>query len=334
MTDWKLRTPVVLIIFNRPDTTARVFAAIRQAQPPQLFVIADGPRAGKVGEDEKCAATRAVVEQVDWECEVRTNFSAVNLGCGLRPASGISWVFEQVGQAIILEDDCLPHPTFFRFCEEMLAYYRDDERVMHISGTNFLSERQRTDYSYFFSRYPFCWGWATWQRAWQHFDYELHDWPLVRDGGWLYDALGDASAARHWAGNFAEVHAEGKSHIWDFQWIFALWVHRGLSIIPQVNLVANIGFGQDATHTHDLADLLAPLSQPVTSAQNGRWSQLYRQLTTSRYSNLLTKAIRFPLHHPPFIIPDRQADNYFQQHNYQGGHLGYLKRKLKRLLFN
>jgi hypothetical protein len=147
MTKFQLKTPVALIIFKRPDTTERVFETIRQAKPPKLLVVADGPRTDQPGEAEKCAATRAIIDRVDWDCEVLKNYSDSNLGCGLRPATGISWVFEQVEEAIVLEDDCVPHPTFFRFCEELLEYYRHDERIMSISGINPYFGRRRAEYS-------------------------------------------------------------------------------------------------------------------------------------------------------------------------------------------
>src|SRR6267142_406558 len=137
MSEWQLKTPITFIIFNRPDTTARVFAEIARAKPPKLLIVADGPRVDRMGEAERCAQTRAVVERIDWNCEVLTNYSSVNLGCRNRVASGIDWVFEQVEESIILEDDCVPHPTFFRFCEELLERYRDDERVSQIGGANF-----------------------------------------------------------------------------------------------------------------------------------------------------------------------------------------------------
>ncbi|MEW6491011.1 MAG: glycosyltransferase family 2 protein, partial [Cyanobacteriota bacterium] len=164
-----MKTPVVFIIFNRPDTTQKVFEAIRQAHPPLLFVIADGPRPNKPGEDQKCAATRAIIDQVDWDCEVLTNYSEINLGCERRVSSGLNWVFDTVEEAIILEDDCLPHPTFFSFCEELLDYYRNDQRVMVITGQNVQFGRKRTDYTYYFSRYNHCWGWASWRRAWRSY---------------------------------------------------------------------------------------------------------------------------------------------------------------------
>src|SRR6185369_14461868 len=170
MADWALTTPVAFIIFNRPDTTEKVFAEIARARPPKLLVIADGPRAGRAGEADRCAATRAIIDRVDWDCKVLTNYSDVNLGCKNRVASGIDWVFEQVPEAIILEDDCLPDPTFFRFCEELLIRYREDERISQICGANFQFGRKRSNDSYYFSRYNHIWGWASWRRAWQHYD--------------------------------------------------------------------------------------------------------------------------------------------------------------------
>lgn len=154
MIDWRLTTPVAFLVFNRPDTTIRVFEEIRRARPPKLLVVADGARADRPGEAEKCAQVRAIVEQVDWECGVLKNYADDNMGCKRRISSGLDWVFANVEEAIILEDDCLPHPSFFRFCEELLRRYRDDERVMMISGDNFQFGKKRTDYSYYFSKYP------------------------------------------------------------------------------------------------------------------------------------------------------------------------------------
>lgn len=168
-----MSTPIALIIFNRPDLTIRVFSKIARAKPKTLFVIADGPRSDHPGDIKKCAEARSIIESVDWDCTVHKNYSDINLGCGRRLASGISWVFEKVEEAIILEDDCLPHPTFFRFCKELLERYRDDERIMQINGQNFQHKSMRTSYSYLFSYSNNCWGWATWRRAWQHFDMEM-----------------------------------------------------------------------------------------------------------------------------------------------------------------
>ena len=162
-----LSTPVAFIIFNRPDTTEIVFETIRQAKPSKLLVVADGPRTDRSGEVEKCTATRAVIERVDWECEVITNYSDVNLGCKRRVSGGIDWIFSQVEEAIILEDDCLPAPSFFQFCQTMLERYRYDDRISMIGGSNYQQENSRTSDSYFFTKYAHIWGWATWRRAWK-----------------------------------------------------------------------------------------------------------------------------------------------------------------------
>jgi hypothetical protein len=164
---------VALIIFNRTDTTKKVFEVLRQVKPAKLLVIADAPRHNYPDDIEKCAATRQIIEQVDWNCQVIKNYSEKNLGNKLRISTGLNWVFEQVEQAIILEDDCLPHPSFLPFCEDLLDKYQDDQRIMTRSGNNFQFGRKRTEYSYYFSRYTLIWGWATWRRAWQHYDAEM-----------------------------------------------------------------------------------------------------------------------------------------------------------------
>src|SRR5689334_16949684 len=180
-----LQTPVALFIFNRPQLTQRVFAEIARAKPRQLLIIADGPRTAE--EAEKCAATRAIINQVDWDCELLTDLADDNLGCKLRMFSGLNLVFSRYEEAIVLEDDCLPHPSFFGFCEELLTYYRDEPRVFAISGNNFLSPKmqQRMRESYYFSHSPLTWGWAAWRRTWQLFDFEIKRWPEVRETDWL-----------------------------------------------------------------------------------------------------------------------------------------------------
>jgi hypothetical protein len=306
MADWHIKTPVALIIFNRPDTTQRVFETIRQAKPPLLLVVADGPREEKPGEAEKCAAARAIIEGVDWDCEVLKNYSEINLGCRRRVASGLDWVFDTVEETIVLEDDCVPHPTFFRFCEELLDRYRHDRRIMSISGQNVQFGRRRTEYSYYFSRYTHCWGWASWRRAWQHYDLDMKLWSEVRDGNFLSDILEDPKAVKDWTRTFQLTYEE-KLNTWDFQWTFACWLQSGLSILSNVNLVSNIGHGRAGTHTSDVS---------------------------SPYSNMPVEAMTFPLKHPPFVIRDSQADNFTQDthYDYNPRFLKLVKNKLKKLL--
>jgi hypothetical protein len=277
-----MRTPVAFLVFNRPDCTERVFAEIARARPPKLLVVADGPRADKAGEAEKCIATRAIIDRVDWKCDVLRNYSDTNLGCGRRPSSGLRWVFEQVEEAIILEDDCLPHPTFFHFCEELLDKYRHDERVMHISGNNYFFRENKIPFSYFFSCYCLSWGWATWRRAFQHYDAEIKLWPVLRNTSWLMDVLGDPRAVEHWKKLYDLSHASiDNVNTWDFQWLFAAWAHRGLSILPSTNVVSNIGFREDATHTRG---------------------------ATNKLANLPRSEMIFPLKHPPCMVRDKTAD--------------------------
>jgi hypothetical protein len=283
-----LETPVVLIIFNRPDTTARVFAEIAKARPRQLLVIADGPRPDRQGESERCAAARAVVDRVDWTCDVLTNYADTNLGCGRRVATGITWVFEHVEEAIIIEDDCVPHPTFFRFCHELLDKYRGDERIMHIGGSGFQFGRTHPPFSYFFSRHCPSWGWASWRRAWRHYDIGLGLWPTLRETGWLRDVVDDERILAHWRHMFDLAHASlDNVNTWDFQWTFACWAQHGLSILPWGTLVSNIGFREDATHTRRSSDQIA---------------------------NLSTSGVAFPLEDPPYVLRDREADRVFAEH--------------------
>ncbi len=288
MNQWSVKTPVAFLIFNRPDTTARVFEAIRQAQPPKLLVVADGPRLDRLGEAEKCATTRAIIDRVDWECDVLTNYSDVNLGCRHRVSSGLDWVFEHVEEAIILEDDCLPHPTFFRFCEELLERYRHDDRIVAVSGDNFQSGQHKKEFSYYFSRYIHIWGWATWRRVWKLYDLDMQQWPVVRDRNWLDSILDSPQAIRYWSSVFQSAY-EG-FNTWDYSLVFACWFNRGFTILPNVNLVSNIGFGEDATHT-----------------------KVSNQLT-----ELPTQAMQFPLAHPRRISRHILADNFTENQQFSG----------------
>jgi hypothetical protein len=297
-----LRTPVALVAFNRPDTTRIVMAEIRKAQPAKLLLIADGPRPDHPEDYEQCAATRAVMEEVDWDCEVLRNYSELNLGCGLRPASGFDWVFQNVTEAILLEDDCVPDSTFFRFCDELLERYRDDERVMMISGDNFQAGHRRTPYSYYFSRYTHTWGWATWRRAWRYFDLEFKSWPQLRETGWLNEVLGEPRAAAYWRDAFDNL--TNTADVWDYQWAFACWTRNGLAVLPEVNLVTNIGWGNGATHTSDPRNLAA---------------------------NLPRFPMAFPLVHPPQVVAHAEADRYTFEHVFGSPQLSLYQRVGRRL---
>jgi hypothetical protein len=279
-----MQTPVAFIIFNRPAETARVFAAIRAARPRRLLVVADGPRQSRAGEAELCAAARAVIDGVDWPCDVQANFADTNLGCKNRVSSGLDWVFGECEEAVIIEDDCLPHPTFFRFCEELLAHYRDDNRVAMISGSNFLRDTRQMPPSYYFSLYGHIWGWASWRNRWQNYDVEMRRWRELRRTDWLENLLQDKWAVRDWRGEFDAV-TDGRLNTWDHQWRFAWWVAGQYAVAPSANLISNLGFGAAATHTGDMA-------------------------FAATMANLPTQPMEFPLRHPDKFALDREAERY------------------------
>lgn len=245
----RLQTPVLLLVFNRPETTRAVFESIRSARPTEYFVAADGPRPDRKGEAERCEAARKIATTVDWDCKLHTLLRQQNLGAGPAVASAVSWFFDQVEAGIILEDDCVPSQSFYKFCEELLAHYQTTESVMHIAGHNFQYGRLRGNASYYFSRWPHSGGWATWRRAWRHYD-------------------------------FALIPEADRHDVWDGQWLLSVEKQKGVAILPNVNLVTNIGYGPDATHTR----------------------------TPVRAAFLEAHEITFPLRHPKTISIDRQAD--------------------------
>jgi hypothetical protein len=277
-----MRSPVLFLVFNRPEPTAEVFAAIRAARPPRLYVAADGARPNRPGEAQRCEETRQVATAVDWPCEVKTLFRDKNLGCKQAVSQALDWFFECEPEGIVLEDDCVPDPSFFQYCDELLEHYRDDKRVALISGDNFQFGRVYGESSYYFSRYCHIWGWASWRRAWRRYDRDIKAWPAFRDGGGLERVFGARPReARYWRRILEEVH-QGKIDTWDYQWNFAVWAQSMLTILPQKNLVKNIGFGVDATHT------------------TGR----------SKFADMRAEMLDFPLRHPATFETCSAADDH------------------------
>ncbi len=303
MSEFQLSTPIAFIIFNRPDTTERVFAEIARARPPKLLVVGDGARANRPGESEKVAACRAIINRVNWPCEVLINYSEANLGCKVRVSSGLDWVFEQVPEAIILEDDCLPHPTFFRFCQELLERYRDDQRIGMISGDNFQFGHSINDDSYYFSNINHIWGWASWRNRWQSdYDVSLKHWPKIRDEKRFRDWFG----SKFEQDNFVEIVEkvyQGKIDTWDYQWQFASRIYGRIAVMPNANLISNIGFGVDATHT------------------TGH----------GKFESLPVMPMKFPLKHPTTIFASRVLDSRFWNLAIRKSLIGCFKYKLKQI---
>ena len=266
-------------------------------------MVADGPRAARTGEAELCARTRAIIDRVDWDCEVLTNFAETNLGCKARVAGGIDWVFSQVEECIILEDDCLPDPTFFRFCEEMLVRYRDNPRVGMVSGGNLQFGRKRGRGSYYFSRYTHIWGWASWRRAWRLYDRDIALWPAFRDEGWANAFFRTQGEREYWANSFQLVY-DGKLDTWDCSWTFTAFIHGLLQVAPNVNLISNIGFGPEATHTH----------------------------VVGIHANMPTEPMPFPLVHPNFVLQDPDADRFIADDQLAPSFARRQVRRVRRML--
>ena len=242
-------TPILFIVFNRPGNTKIVFDEIKKIKPSKLYIAADGPRENNSNDKINCLEVRNIVErQIDWDCEVKKLFRDENLGCKNGVSSAITWFFENEEYGIILEDDCLPDISFFRFCKELLEYYLNDNRIMMISGDNFQTNNKLDKDSYCFVRYSYIWGWATWRRAWKYYDVNISKFPEFKRQAERNNVFLSNDEKEYWLNIFQSVY-EGKIDTWDYQWCFTLFSQNGLSIIPNVNLVSNIGFAQAGTHT-------------------------------------------------------------------------------------
>lgn len=239
-------TPILFLIFNRPDTTEKVFEKIREIKPKQLFIAADGPRNGNERDKLSCKATREIATNVDWDCELKTLFRDGNLGCGRAVSEAITWFFENVEEGIILEDDCLPNTSFFKFCQEILKKYRFDHDVLHVCGSNYQYGKWRGKGDYYFSKLTHIWGWATWKRAWDKYEFTIEgeDYLISK----AYPLKTDVLVRQEWEKAFKYFRANCVD-TWDYQWLLACWKHGGITIIPNKNLIFNLGFGHEATHT-------------------------------------------------------------------------------------
>ena len=280
-------TPVLLIAWRRPQTLCQVIDAIRPVAPSRLFVACDGPNPDRSGEVDKVAETRALIErEIDWPCQIERFYSDINQGCRLGVSRAITWFFEQVEEGIILEDDCVPHPDFFPYCQILLERYRVDTRVWCISGNNFQNGQWRGDGSYYFSRYNHCWGWASWRRCWQNYDAGLSHWPALRDSGFLSIMFADPIERQYWSRIWQLLFDRGKPDTWDYQWAFTCFVNGGLTALPNRNLVNNVGFGEDATHT-----------------------------TSGSINTAINDGID-PTRHPSFMLRHAEADRYTFYNNF------------------
>lgn len=277
-----LKTPILFLIYNRPEHTKLVFSEIQTQRPQYLFIAADGPNDKKFNDTKLCDKTREIVSNINWECQVKTLFRKKNLGCKEAVSSAIDWFFDNVNEGIILEDDCLPDKFFFGFCEKLLNRYKNDSRIMLVSGNNFQNGRIRGDGNYYFSIYNHIWGWASWKRAWKYYDVKMRSYPKFKNQGQLVNVIKNLRARKYWSMMLQDAY-EGKIDTWDCQWTYAIWTQNGLSVLPNANLVKNIGFGPNATHTR----------KPNKNI--------------SLYSKKITNIV-----HPSFVLQNSKADHYYE----------------------
>ena len=294
------QTPSLFLIFNRPDTTKRVFEIISRVKPTKLYIAADGARKNKVGEVLLCQETRNIIELIDWECEIKTLFRTENLGCKIAVSSAIDWFFENEEQGIILEDDCLPNESFYIYCETLLNYYASDERIMHISGNNFQDGNVRGNGSYYFSNYNHIWGWATWKRAWKAYNVDL-SFLTETEIETLIEKQFDTKKERLFWNNIFKKVINKTIGTWDYQWTYAVWKNNGLSILPNKNMIANIGFNNNGTHTSGV-DILG-----------------LSNMKTFSISNII---------HPTEIEINKKADKYGLDHYFNPSKFFYLYKKI------
>jgi len=301
-----LNTAVLFLVFNRLDTTKQVFEAIKKAKPPRLYIAADGARKDKQGEDKKAQKVREyIISNIDWDCEVKTLFRDENLGCKYAVSGAIDWFFEQEEMGIILEDDCLPSQSFFWFCEELLERYKDDMRVWHIAGNNFHFgwKRDENDSYYFGGIYGSIWGWASWRSRWNCYDVEMKSYDEIKSKKYLDNCYDGSEAVKLRVTTFE--HIKKGFNTWDFQWVYTRWINNGLTIIPIVNLVKNLGFGEDSTHTTSVND---------------------------KRADMITYNIDLNLKHPSFLIRDSISENKFYNDFARPSFLSKFKKIIKKLM--
>lgn len=284
-----MNTPILLLAWRRPHILRQVVDSIRPLAPSFIFVACDGPDPDRPGEVEKVAATRTVIEtEIDWPCQIERLYSEVNQGCRFGVSRAITWFFEHVQEGIILEDDCVPHSDFFAYCSTLLQHYRYDDRVWCISGNNFQNGRWRGDGSYYFSRYNHCWGWASWRRCWQHYDSHLSQWLVLRDSGLLETVFEDSLERKYWSRIWQRLLDQNHPDSWAYRWTFTCLINGGLTATPNRNLVTNVGFGEDATHTKDLT-INTAIGEGID-----------------------------PNQHPSILLRDTAADRYTFDHKFGG----------------
>lgn len=286
--------PILLLVWKRPIHTKRIIDSIRKLCPKKMYISADGPIKNDINNQRLVDSVRELIfKQIDWECKILTNFSNINKGCKHAVSDGITWFFKYEEEGIILEDDCLPNEDFFYFCESLLEKYRYDERIWAVCGNGYQDIKNITQDSYFFSRYADVWGWATWKRCWNKYDKDIKNWEYIKSIDLMKNIFEDSKELNFWYKIFDNLFYNGKPDTWDYQWQYLCFINAGMICMPFVNLVKNIGFDKDATHTKDV-----PIIPSIEISEYGR--------------------INFPIKHPTSFIRSKTCDKHLQNIFYSG----------------
>jgi hypothetical protein len=294
------KTPIVLFVYNRPHLAQQVLETLRWVNPSHILLVADGPKKDDPVDRMKCEEVLHLLKcTLNTPAHVEWNVSPINMGCRKRFTTGLAWAFDRVEEAIILEDDCVPHPSFFRFCNTLLEHYRLDPRVALIGGSSFQVEAHEPPASYFFSRYPLIWGWAGWRRTWELYDPDIDAWSTLRDTSWLSELLASPLATFYWRHIFDQVRSGFDT--WDYSMTFSCWRAGAFAVHPSRNLISNIGFAEDATHTRDRASVFA---------------------------NMPVHEMSFPLVHPDRAEPIPKYDEQIEQLMFSGA----IKQRMRNML--
>lgn len=294
--------PVSLHVFNRPETTSHLFDIIKKIRPKQLFITADGPRENKPDDIVNCHLTRSIVTNINWECKLHTNFSKINKGSYKSTSEGITWVFNHVEKALFLEDDCIPHISFFKFCENLLEYYENDSRIALISGTDFTN--LNTTHSYYFSRYTHLWGWAAWKRTWDKVDFSMSDWPSFRDNECLKALFKSRHEEIYWKRIMQDMYEKKIGPHWDYLLLLSMFMNNTLAIRPTQNLISNTGYGDNSTHF------------------------IYK----TRMHENHTYNMKLPLSHPRCVCRNYRAEYLSDLIEFSGGNVGFIKSEIKKII--
>lgn len=315
------KTAVLVIFFNRPDCLAETFEQVRKAKPEKLYLAQDGPRENNEKDMEGILACRKIVENIDWDCEVYRNYSIVNRGCGLGPYNAIDWAFTQEEQLIVLEDDCVASQSFFRFCDDMLELYKEDNRIFLITGCNFELKTQDCQSSYFFGHSGTNWGWATWKRNWEKMDYKcswVQNDVLRKKVETSLQGVCKRKAKREmqlFIDTYKRVSSGENISYWDVQWQATRYLNNQLSIIPACNQITNIGLGPTSTHAQKS---IIP-------------KQLYSEVGKMHFCYNERYEMDYPLIHPEHMVRNNTYDDRVDKELYQS----FIKRclgKLKRII--